>query len=206
MSSANDLAREDLAYIRALVEGPAVDPDFGIGYFLAGLFYGAQIVASGLQIAGWLPSTPAWSLTINLLPTAMLVVTLVAIHVFRRTGSKPSGVVGRTISALFATLGASNLVFLAVVAFASAQGGGRVAWLMYGCAVFVLQGAAWMVAWVLRRKPWLAAVGAGWFMTAIGMAAAISRLELYVLICGVGLTACMTAPGYAMMRQTAKAG
>ena len=59
MSSANDHAREDLAYIRALVEGPAVDPVFGIGYFLAGLLYGAQIVASGLQIAGWLPSTPA---------------------------------------------------------------------------------------------------------------------------------------------------
>jgi len=33
-------------------------------------------------------------------------------------------------------------------------------WLIYPCTVCVLQGAAWSVAFVLRRRPWLGLVAA----------------------------------------------
>lgn len=200
MSNAVDTARDDLAYLRALVEGPRLDPSMGVTYFWGGILYGLQVAFSGLQVLGLLPYGTVLTLTINLLPTAIFLVVCVWIGWRQRGRAKPSAVMSKVMTALFGTLGATNLVFLTIIAIVSVQKPGVTLWLLYGCAVFVLQGGAWMVAWVLRRHVWLAGVGLSWFAFAIGMAAFITQPGLYVLICGIGLFACMAGPGLVLMR------
>jgi hypothetical protein len=72
-------------------------------------------------------------------------------------------------------------------------------WLLYPCAVFALQGAAWMVAWMLRRRGWLGVVALGWFASAIVLAQTIDT-PLYPMIAGVALVLFMAVPGAVMMR------
>jgi hypothetical protein len=78
-------------------------------------------------------------------------------------------------------------------------------WLIFPCAVMVMQGAAWLVAWEVRKRPWFLAVAGGWFATGIAMGVAIGDLPVYVTIVGLGMFAFMLLPGAYMMRQ-AKAG
>jgi hypothetical protein len=73
-------------------------------------------------------------------------------------------------------------------------------WLIYPCLVMALQGAAWMVAWMLRRRGWMGLVAVGWFVTAIAMAALIPNMAGYLIALSAGLILCMLLPGYAMMR------
>src|SRR5437868_540186 len=69
-------------------------------------------------------------------------------------------------------------------------------WLIYPACVFILQGAAWMVAWAVRRQAWLGLVAVGWFAFAIAMGLTTDHLGFYVLFCGLGIWSCMALPGW----------
>jgi hypothetical protein len=73
-------------------------------------------------------------------------------------------------------------------------------WLLYPCCVFVLQGLAWLIAYCVRLKPWLALVAAGWFVTAVAMALLVDRPGYFILAAGLGLWACMIVPGAVILR------
>jgi hypothetical protein len=72
--------------------------------------------------------------------------------------------------------------------------------------VAVVQGFAWYVAYMIRKRPWLAVTSVGWYATAVGLAWLISvgNVAAYVLLMGCALLLLMAVPGAAMMRQAEK--
>jgi hypothetical protein len=197
-----DTAREDLAFLRGLVQ-----PDekwrrgFGESYAAAGGCYGMQMVLHGLQQFGLVPSTPLPSLLIGAGPTVVFIALLIVI--FRRNPWRPvgGGVTSRAVGAVFSAIGMANLFLIAMFAATALREHSLKIWLLYPCVVLVLQGAAWMVAWTLRRQAWFAVVAAGWFVTGLAMGLAIEAMRWFVLLGGIGFFAFMLIPGLVMMRQ-----
>jgi hypothetical protein len=198
-----DTAREDLAFLRGLVQ-----PDehwrrgFGQSYAAAGGCYGGQMVLHGLQGLGVIPTTPLLSLMVGAGPSVVFVVLL--IFILRRNSLRPAGggVTSRAVGAVFSAVGIANLFLIAIFASASLREHNFKIWLLYPCVVLVLQGAAWMVAWTLRRQAWLAVVAVGWFLTGLAMGLAIENLGWFILLGGVGFFAFMLVPGLVMMRHS----
>lgn len=197
-----DTAREDLAFLRGLVQ-----PDerwrrgFGESYAAAGGCYGTQMVLHGLQQLGVAPSTPLPSLLFGVGPTVVFL-ALVAL-IYRRHPWKGAGggVTSRAVGAVFSAIGVANLVLIAMFAATALREHSLKIWLLYPCVVLVLQGAAWMVAWTLRRQAWFAVVAAGWFVTGLAMGLAIENRAWFILLGGTGFFAFMLVPGLVMMRQ-----
>ncbi len=77
------------------------------------------------------------------------------------------------MSIVFAAVGMSNLALVAVIGSVALREKSITTWLIYPCTVFVLQGAAWLMAYTLRRRAWLGLVALGWFVTALGMGWAV---------------------------------
>lgn len=197
-----ETAHEDLAFLRGLVQ-----PDerwrrgFGESYAAAGGCYGAQMVLHGLQRFGLIPSTSLPSLLIGAGPTVVFIVLVVLIH--RRYPWKIAGggVTSRAVAAVFSAVGAANLFLIAVFAATALREHSMTIWLLYPCVVLVLQGAAWMVAWTLRRQAWFAVVAAGWFVTGLAMGLSVENIGWFILLAGIGFFAFMLAPGLVLMRQ-----
>jgi hypothetical protein len=199
-------AEEDLAFLRALVErrdGNA--PAWAEGYLAGGLIYGGQMLLHAGQFFGLMPSSGPGALAIGLGPTLVFLPVIVWIT-WRHRGDRPLAAAGRAIGAVFGAVGAANLALILVIGWAALQHHSLAVWLIYPACVFILQGAAWMVAWVMRRRAWLGLVAAGWFAFAIAMGLTTDRLGLYVAFCGLGIWTCMALPGWVLMRTSRKAG
>jgi hypothetical protein len=77
-------------------------------------------------------------------------------------------------------------------------------WLLYPCAVFISQGAAWLAMYSLRRRPWVALVAAVYFASAIGMGVGIESWLVYLGFTSAGLLFGMALPGaWLMTRKSA---
>jgi hypothetical protein len=193
-------ARDDLAFMRALASGGGTTflRNFGEVYFVAGLCYGVQMLGHGAQLAfGWFSE----SLSANILglgPTVVFLVLLVWLN--RRRGGHAPTTVARAVGAVFGAVGIANLVMVAVVGVQAWRMQSIQVWLIYPCIVMALQGAAWMVASLLRRRGWMGLVAAGWFVTAIVMGAAIPDMAAYLIALSAGLFLFMLVPGFLMMR------
>ncbi len=74
-------------------------------------------------------------------------------------------------------------------------------WLFYPCMVCALQGAVWYVAYMIRRKLWLACASGGWFLTTLALGFTIRDTGTYVLILGLALLFLMGGSGWYMMHQ-----
>jgi len=200
MTATPQSVQDDLAFMRSLVEsGSGVQGAFGEAYLAAGICYAAQMVLTAGQSVAWLPNTAAWSLTIGLAPTVVFLAVLVWI-IWRSRHAVPMGVVGRAIGAVFACVGIANLALVAVIGSVALRQHSLTTWLIYPCAVFVMQGAAWLVAFSLRRHAWLALVAIGWFATAIVMACYIEKTGYFIVLAGIGFVLLMVVPGAVMMR------
>ena len=201
-----DTAREDLAFLRGLVQ-----PDerwqrgFGESYAAAGACYGAQMVGHGLQGLGVIPGGDLLTSVISIGPSVVFVLLLVLIH--RRGWMGPTGgVTSRAVSAVFSALGTANFFLIAIFAALAVREHNLKIWLLYPCVVLIMQGAAWMVAYLLRRRGWFAVVAAGWFLNGLAMGLTIEAIGWFILIGGLGFFAFMFAPGLVMMRQAKAAG
>jgi hypothetical protein len=198
-------AQDDLAFLRALVKsGEGLQRPLGEGYFAAGVFYGGQMLAAAAQALGWLPTTPVWNLTIGLAPTVLFAVALTVIIV-RGRGVASTGLMARAIAAVFGAVGMANLALVAVIGSVAWREHSLTTWLIYPCTVFVLQGMAWFVAFLLRRRAWLALVAAGWIACALAMAWSIDKTPYFIAAAGFGLIGCVLAPGFVMMRLARRA-
>jgi hypothetical protein len=204
MSSETETLRDDLAFMRALVSGgDGFTRAFGEAYGVSGLIYGSQILLHAAQLFGLLPTAPAWSLTIGLGPTVVFIPVISWIS--WRNRAVRSGSTGRAVGAVFAAAGAANLGLICVIGAVAWREQSLTTWLIYPCSVFVLQGAAWLVAWALRRRAWLAVVAAGWFVAGIAMAVSITSIPYFLLAAALGIWLCMALPGWVMTR-VARAG
>lgn len=194
-------AHDDLAFMKSLVQpGDKFQRDFGRTYFAAGLCYGIQMLLHGAQLAGW-----SWlqgeapGLIIGLGPTVVFLGLLVWLA---RGGNAAPTLANRAIGSVFAAAGVGNLTLIVIVGLSAWREQSLQVWLVYPCAVMVMQGMAWMVAWQIRRYPWFLAISAGWFATALAMAVSIPNLAAFVAITGLGMLAFMLIPGWVMMRRS----
>ena len=200
-------AREDLAFLKAIVgqdENSGMRP-FGEAYFAAGLIYGGQMLLHAAQALGWLPASDRFSMLIGLGPTVLFIPVLIWI-IRRNRAIRPSGVVGRAVGNVFATIGLANLILIVVVGSAAWRESSVSTWLIYPCSVFVLQGAAWLFAYMMRRLVWFLFVAAGWFASAMGMALSVMAPAYFILFAGAALWLCMALPGWIFMRRSPQAG
>jgi len=198
-------ARDDLAFLRALLRsGDGLQRSFGEAYSACGLLYGGQMLALAAQTLGWLPRTPGWGLTMGVAPTVVFALAL-SVIIVRGRKDAPTGLMARAIAAVFSAVGLANLALVAVIGSVAWREHSLTVWLIYPCTVFVLQGLAWFVAFLLRLKPWLAVVAAGWLLCALVMTWQIEHSLYFIAIAGFGLFACMLAPGAVMMRLARRA-
>jgi hypothetical protein len=200
-----DTAREDLAYMRALVEAPGnFQRSFGETYFASGLCYGIQMLLHATQAAGWVSGGVA-GLLIGFGPTAVFLVLLAWIIRRERGAGRPAGgAIARAVAAVLGAIGVANLVLIFVIGLIAWREHSLVVWLIYPCTVLVLQGTAWLVIYALRRRLWFAVVAFGWFATAAAMATATAygNMAAFIAVAGAGFIAFMLVPGWVLMRQS----
>jgi hypothetical protein len=198
-------AEDDLAFLRSIVEaGDDGMRQFGEGYLLAGLCYGIQMLLHGTQLLGWAPGDGPIGLAISLGPTVVfagLMTWQTRKHRHRRVGS----VAGRAIGAVFTGIGLANLILIAIIGLVAWRQQSIDVWLIYPCTVMVLQGAAWMVVWAMKRERLPAIVSLGWFAVSLAMAVSIGHPAAFVITTGLGLLLFMVIPGWIMVRRTDKA-
>jgi hypothetical protein len=200
MNSDVQAARDDLAFVRRLVEGGANGHrQFGEVYLAAGLAYGGQLVGHWLNATGALPLSQTGFALLAFGPTAVFLLAMTLILVRHRRAGAPN-LVNRAISSVFGCVGIANIALIASIGSVAVRHQSLTIWLVYPAVILILQGAAWLVAAVLRRRLWQAAVAIGWFATAIAMALTIDDLATYCLIAAIGFFAFMAAPGAIMMR------
>jgi hypothetical protein len=135
-----------------------------------------------------------------------LVVLGVVIWRDRKTTSRTVGT--RALNAAFAGAGLANLVLCSVFGFVAWRERSPTVWLLYPVTTSVLLAAAWYVAWMIRRRAWLAGVSVGWFATAAGLGGLVSTGDVasYILLLAVALLVLMALPGAVMMRHGRTAG
>jgi hypothetical protein len=198
-----DDARDDLAFIRALVAPEDHwQQQFGRLYAAAGGCYSVQML---LHIGQFLGITPKDGLGAQLIGWGPSVVFLgLLFWIIRRDGPQKGGTTSRAVGAVFASVGLANLALCASIGSVALRLHSQTIWLIYPCVVMVLQGLAWMVAFMMRRRPWLLVVAMGWFAVGVAMAIFIDNLVGYVAAATFGIVCFMLIPGLYLMRQASQ--
>jgi hypothetical protein len=197
-------AEADLAYMRALVDGgrsPAIMAGPSI-YLAAGLLYGAQCLYFLVELL-----TPIhWPGPLSLGVTIGVNIAFFAWLTFVIVREKGRGVGGssqsRALNAMFSATGLANIGFIIVFAANAIARPDFTFWLLYASTVFILQGAAWYVAFLFRRKAWMALIAIGWFASGIALGLLLDNITAYLAVCAAALFLCMALPGWIMIRQS----
>jgi Na+/H+-dicarboxylate symporter len=173
-----DSARDDLAFLRALVsDGGQVQGSVGAGLLAGGLCYGMQSLAQwALLVSGW-RAPPLLQLAVGLVPTVVFL----------------------AINAAFGGAGVAAMTTAAIFAYLAIRHQSIMIWLFHPMMVCVVQGTVWYIAYAVRRHGWIGLVSAGWFATALLLALLIES-HWFVLLLGVSLLVFMALPGWALMR------
>ncbi len=199
-------AREDLAFLRGLVDG---DPRPGMWNF--GAFYVAigivLILHMAISAASWRLAIPAPAplLAYIALYTVFYGATLLigrrsrALFGAANAWASPSSTKDRAGGAALVGAFLAHLVIL--IAFAAAAwrlGDGRIMALLV-VTLFASQGAAWIVVHAMRRHGWHGALAWAWFAAALGAGflTGSAWLEPFVAVSAFAL---MVLPGIHMMR------
>ncbi len=196
----------NLAFVKALVsEGGQLQTTAGAAFLAAGLCYGIQCLLQYAQIRGWAPGGQPLSLIIGVGPTVVFVVAL-SLILWRNRRASQQGVATRALNASFSSAGLANLFMVFVFGYNAFTQKSLAIWFYYPCVVCAFQGATWYVAYMIRRKVWLACVSGGWFVTTVALGLTLRDIPTYVLILGLALTVLMGGSGWIMMQQARKAG
>jgi hypothetical protein len=191
--------KDDLAFMRALVEDSGPSQRIAGALFLAGgLAYGLQVLLQSFQVFGWLDLSPLANLALSLSGT-VLFLAILSVVLWRNRKAPQGGTGARAINAAFAAIGLTNIVMVLIIGRLALHLKSISVWELYPALVFALQGAAWLISFLVKRRRWHLLVAAGWTLTALAMGWWIGS-SAYVLICGVGLIAWMAIPGLIMMR------
>jgi hypothetical protein len=197
-----DSVRSDLAFMRALVSDRGLLPvGFGEAYLAGGLIYGFQVLAQWLAMGALAPSS-GWSAVLGIGPTFVFLAVLAAI-LWRYRGAG-GGATARAVGATFGAAGLANLALICVIGSVAIRHRSLEIWLIYPCVVFVLQGAAWLVAGGMRRRAWQSLVGLGWFAAAIAMALSLGSMRWCAPIAAASLLGLMAVPGAVIVRLSRK--
>ncbi len=199
-----DLTSGDLSFLKSLVsEGPKAQATAGQVFMTAGILYGVQCLLNWLGIVMKLNWSPLVWLLVGFGPTALFILALVVI-IWRGRGDQPQGVAARALNAAYTSAGVANLFVVAVFGYNAMQEKSMVLWLLYPAVICIIQGSVWYVAFMIRRKPWLMAVSAGWFASGLALGGLIHNISAYLLVLGVTLLVLMGGSGWYMLRTAQK--
>jgi hypothetical protein len=206
MASDLESARDDLAYMRALVTGSSpLQATMGEAFVWGGGLYGAQCLLHWLQTLEIVPGEGPIALAISMGPTLLFCVVLGNI-LWKDRKKPPGGATARALGAVFQGAGLANLVMAFVFAYGAQKAESFGLWLYHPIVVCMFQGVAWFVAWVVLRRAWVGLVALGWFATTVALGVAVfGDIGVYLLILGIALILCMALPGWVIWRSATKA-
>lgn len=191
-------ATEDLAYLRAIVDGGGVQKSGGALFIAAGVIYGLQVLGHWAQGSGLLNLGPLGGLALLVGPTVVFLVVMS--WILARNRGKTAGSTAKAFNAAFSAIGLTNLVLVMIFGPAAyAQHDWKV-WMFYGAVAYALQGTGWLIAFNLRREAWMGLTALGWFAAAVAMGLFIGTAT-YALIAALALLVLMVGPGLIMMRK-----
>lgn len=195
-----DSARDDLAFIKGLIAPEdRWQRQFGKIYAAAGACYSVQMAGHIAELLGLVPADGLAGQVIGWAPSAVFVALMV--WFIRRARGTPSGTTSRAVGAVFAAVGLSTVALCVSIGSVALRQHNPVIWFLYPCVVMILQGAAWLVAYMLRRKGWLGVVAIGWFAVGVTMAVFIDNMAVFIGAATVGVVAFMLTPGLYLARQ-----
>lgn len=206
MASDVQSARDDLAYMRGLVDGTGpMQRTIGECFFWAGLLYSGQCFLHYLQALSIVSSAGLVGLAIGWVPTILFCAVL-AVVIWNDRKTKTTGAAARALGAVFQGAGLANLVMALVFIYGAAKSENGGLWLYHPIVVCMFQGVAWFVAWVILRKPWIGLVAAGWFVMTVSLGVAVyESIATYLLILAIGLFVLMAIPGWIIWRGAKRA-
>ena len=195
--------RDDLAYLRELVQGGEAGERRKGGVILAGggfLFAACSLAnwAATENLLPWPPSVLVWSWFL-----AMAVFVVFLVGVLSR-GREAQSVRSRAIGMAWAALG--SVIFttvLSCVAANLATGSGAV-WAVLPSVIFGVYGAGWTVSSTLSGRKWEAVVAFGAFSAAVAIAF-LARSPWLNFAYAVGLVLLAGLPGLVLAKRPAKA-
>lgn len=197
--SDSSTAESDLAFMKALVEGDHKVPEaFGSIYAMSGLVYSISVVLGFLQMVHITNFSPDVESAAQISVTVLFLI-LLAVMLRRFRDSKFAGVTARTFAAGFAGVGCAAITMVGVLLGASWRLHNPMIFEIMPAAAFALQGAAWMVAYIVRQRPWFGIVAFGWFAAAIGVSVTLNTPAL-LLVVGFALVFLMFIPGVLIVR------
>ena len=205
MNAEIESARDNLAYMRALVGGTErMQKTIGEAFFWAGLLYGGQCLLHWLQTLRIVPDEGTIGLAVVIVPTVIFICILTMIIIKDRK-ALPGGPASRALESVFQGAGIANLVMAFVFAYGAQEFDAPGLWLYHPVVVCMFQGVAWYVAFNVLRKSWLGFVAAGWFVTTIALGVLMSNVGAFVLVLAVALTLLMAIPGWIIWRGVERA-
>jgi len=197
----------DLAFLRAIVD--AGDGrgflTLGVAYLAGGLLYGLQCLFHLGQAAGWIrwPDAANLAFVIGVSLSFLLILSWAVWKDRSQAGKGPTAT--RALNAAFSGAGLANLAGVIIFGVGAARDQDFALWLYYPAVMFVLQAAAWHLAWVLKRKPWMLAAAIGGWAAAVALGLTVRDPGLYLLICTAALFILFAGPGWIMVRDAVRA-
>ena len=211
MTSDTQSARDDLAFLRGLVDEdwrPGVWA-FGAIYVSIGVALVAHVLISWAAAEGYLPLRGAALMTtyVVLYTVAGFVWTWIGGHVRResqRSGAQAASVKGRAGGAVLVSAFLGHLVMLAVLVIVAVRQQNGVFLELAPLVLFTLQSVVWFVVHAMRRQRWQGVVGWGWLLAVLALAPFVGTSAFGL---GIAATAVvlMIVPGVCMMRAARKA-
>jgi hypothetical protein len=197
-------AKDDLAFMKALVfDGGRSEMAGGQAFFVAGLCFGAQCFLQWAQAIGLLVAPVLVYLTIAVLPSVIFLGFVIYLSLKERNAG-PKPVAARAVNAAFTSAGIGNLFISSAFGYTASIEKSMTVWLLYPVVICVFQGAVWYIAYIIRKKIWLAAVSVAWFSTSVALTILLKSIPDYLLVLGFALVFIMGGSGYYMMRLAAK--
>lgn len=200
MSAEIESARDDLAYMRALVGGTGrMQRTIGEAFFWAGLLYGGQCFLHWLQTLHLAPDDGPFALAIVVAPTVLFIGVLTMILIKDRK-APTGGPAARALGSVFQGAGLANLAMAFVFGYGAHAFDAPGLWLYHPVVVCMFQGVAWFVAFNVLRRSWLGFVAVGWFATTIALGVLMANAGAFVLVLAIALVSLMSIPGWIIWR------
>jgi hypothetical protein len=210
MTSDTQTARDDLAFLRSLV-----DEDwrpgtwmFGALYLLVGVALAAHVLISWSVGAGYLPlrGTSLVATYVGLYVVASLVWLWIYGRVRRasqRGGLSVASVKGRAGAVVLTSAFLGHLVMMIVFFIVAARQRNQVFVELAPLVLFTLQSVVWFVIHAMRRQRWQALTAWGWLVAVLALAPLVGTSAFNL---GIAVTALvlMIVPGAYMMHVASK--
>ena len=193
-------AQDDLAYMRTVVEqGGRPRMAGALIYMAAGLIYGTETLVHWGQAIGLVQISEQATLAFVAGCSALFVLLMIVLIARDRTKGIGAGTGSRALNAAFGGAGLANIALMAIFGVNAWRQHDLLIWMLYPCVVFALQGAAWYVAFMLRRKVWMLTVSLGCLTTATVMGLVLGS-PTFVLVTALACFAWLAVPGAIMAR------